>query len=80
MDMVSRYDPKTFAVSVQYADPEVFNPELFQRLIDNIRRHTLRTSEQGKQLQISIGIWYGHDMDPAPTADDIIERAQKASK
>lgn len=80
MDMVARYDLNTFAISLQYSDPDSFNPNLFQRLIENIRRHTLQTTDQGKQLSISVGVWHGHDLDPAPTVEDIIRRALKASK
>ena len=79
MDMVSRYNDNTFAVSLYYQDPQAFNPDLFQRLIQNIRRHTLQTSTQGKKLRISIGIWHGHDMQPTPSVEDIIEYAKKAS-
>ena len=78
MDMVSRFNMNTFAVSIQYEDPEVFNPDLFQRLIQNIKRHTLQTTDQGKQLYISIGIWHGHDLDPAPTVSEIIDYANNA--
>lgn len=79
LDMVSRFNPNTFAVSVQYEDPEVFNPDLFQRLIQNIKRHTLQTTDQGKQLTISIGVWHGHNLDPPPTVAEIIDSAQQAS-
>ena len=79
VDMVSRFNLNTFAVSVQYADPQAFNPDLFDRLIQSIKRHTMQTTDQGKQLHISIGIWHGHDLDPAPSASDIIGYARKAS-
>ena len=80
MDMVSRYNFNTFAVSVQYPDPQAFNPELFQRLINNIKRHTMQTTDQGKRLQISVGIWHGHDLDPAPAVAEVIGFAHQASK
>lgn len=78
LDMVSRFDSNVFAVSLQFADPAAFSSELFQRLTQNIRRHTLQTSAQGRQLKISVGSWHGHGLDPAPTVDDIIDRARKA--
>jgi PleD family two-component response regulator len=78
MDMVSRYDTKTFAVLVQYQDPQAFNLGLFDRLIDSIKRHTKHTTDQGGQLQISIGIWHGHELDPAPGLAEIIGYAQQA--
>lgn len=80
MDIVSRYDSNVFAVLVQYPDPEVFNLDLFTRLTENVRRQTLQTSDQGDKLQISIGIWHGHELDPAPGLDDIISRAKQASE
>lgn len=80
MDMVSRFSAKAFAVSVHYQDPEAFNTDLFQRLIQNIKRHTLQTSDQGKQLQISIGIWHSHDLEPPPGFEEIVELACNASK
>ncbi len=78
MDMVSRFNMNTFAVSVQYQDPAVFNPGLFDRLIQSIKRHTLQTTDQGKQLHISIGVWHGHDFDETPSVTDIISSAQQA--
>jgi PleD family two-component response regulator len=78
MDIVSRYDHNTFAVLVQYQDPEVFNLDLFSRLIDNIKRQTLQTSAQGQDLQISIGTWHGHELDPAPGLAEIIAHAKQA--
>ncbi|MEM7564672.1 MAG: response regulator [Pseudomonadota bacterium] len=80
MDMVSRFNMNTFAVSIQYDDPDVFNPELFHRLTNNIKRHTLQTTDQGKQLFISIGTWFGHDLDPVPSVSDIIDYATRASE
>jgi len=78
MDMVSRFNINTFAVSVQYQDPEIFNPDLFDRLIRSIKRHTMQATDQGKQLDISIGVWHGHGMDPAPSVAEIIKLAHQA--
>lgn len=78
MDIVSRYDRNTFAVLVQYQDPKVFNLDLFSRLVDNIKRQTRQTSDQGQGLQISIGTWHGHELDPAPSMAEIIARAKQA--
>ena len=80
MDLVSRYSFSTFAVAVQYPEPKAFNPELFQRLIHNIKRHTLQTTDEGKRLQISVGVWHGHDFDPAPTVTEIISFAYQVSE
>ena len=79
MDMVSRYSMSTFAVLVHYRDPRGFSVELFDRLIDSIRRHTSQTSDQGNTLNISIGVWHGHEFDPAPTVAEIVAHAQKAN-
>jgi PleD family two-component response regulator len=78
MDMVARFNSGTFAVLVQYQDPQKFNGELFDRLISSIKRHTMQTTDQGKQLNISIGVWQGHEFDPAPSATDIIGLAHQA--
>ncbi len=78
MDMVSRFNTNTFAVSVQYQDPEVFNPKMFDRLIQNIRRHSRQANSQDSQPGISVGIWYGHDFDPAPSVSEIIAKAHEA--
>ena len=78
MDMVSRFNINTFAVSVQYQDPDIFNPDLFDRLIRSIKRHTMQATDQGKQLDISIGVWHGHGMDPAPSVSEIIKLAHQA--
>jgi len=78
LDVVSRYDRNTFAVLVHYQDPEVFNLDLFSRMIDNVKRQTRQTSNQGEALQISIGTWHGHELDPAPSLNHIIDQAKKA--
>ena len=77
-DMVSRFNINTFAVLVQYQDVEKFNTDLFSRLINSIKRHTMQTTDQGKQLSISIGVWHDHDFDPAPSVAEIIELAHQA--
>jgi len=78
MDVVSRFNSNTFAALVQYQDPEKFSADLFSRLINSIKRHTMQTTDQGKQLSISIGVWYGHDFDPTPSVAEIIDLAQQA--
>ncbi len=78
MDMVSRYDLNTFAVLVQYQDPNAFNLGLFDRLIDSIKRHTQQTTDEGNKLEISIGIWHGHELEPAPGLAEIIGYARQA--
>jgi len=78
MDMVSRFNINTFAVSVYYQDPQAFNPNLFDRLIHSIKRHTMQTTDQGKQLHISIGVWHGHELDETPSTLDILSSAHQA--
>jgi hypothetical protein len=72
MDRVFRFDSNTFAVSIQYQEPNDFNLDMFARLVDNVKRHTRQTSDQGKQLKMSVGMWQGHGLDSAPTAEEII--------
>lgn len=76
MDLLSRVNLNTFAVSIFYQDPLVFNLEMFQRLVKNIKRHTHQTSDEGKPLQISAGVWFGHDFKIVPGVADIIASAQ----
>lgn len=80
MDMVSRFDSGTFAVSIYYEDPEVFNVDLFDRLIESIKRHTHETSDEGKPLKISIGIWHGHELDSSSSAAEILSKTQTKLK
>ena len=80
MDLVARYNKTTFAVLVHYQDPQAFNLELFQRLIENVKRQSQPTTEQGQKLQISLGIWYGHELDPAPSLADIMRHAKQACR
>ena len=80
MDLVARYNKNTFAVLVQYQDPQSFNLDLFERLVENVQRQAQTTSEQGLKLQISLGIWHGHELDPAPALDDIIRHARQACR
>ena len=78
MDLVSRYDNWTFAVSMQYEDPDAFNLDLFERIVDSIKRHIPQINDPQQALQISIGIWHGHSFDPAPSFAEIIDGAQQA--
>jgi len=75
MDMVCRFDVDTFAVTIYYPDPEVFDNVMFQRLVESVKRHTRQTSDQGEQLTISVGMWHGHELDPPPVVEDIIALA-----
>ena len=77
MDRVFRFDVNTFAVTIQYQEPDDFNLDMFQRLVDNIKRHTRQTSDQGKQLDMSVGVWHGHGLDPVPSVGEIIALVQK---
>lgn len=79
LDMVSRYDTNTFAVALCYQEPLVFDTNMFQRLISSIKRYTNDTSDEGKPMNMSVGVWHGHEFDPRPTVADIISAAQDAS-
>ena len=78
MDLLSRLNANTFAVSIFYPDPLVFKLEMFQRLVSNIKRHTHQTSDEGKHLQISTGIWHSHDFEIMPSVADIVSSAQNS--
>lgn len=78
MDMVSRFNIKTFAVSIYYEDPDVFNPNIFKRLLETIKRHTRETNDRGNRIKITIGVWHSHIMTPVPTVTDIVASAQEA--
>jgi PleD family two-component response regulator len=78
MDMVARFSLNSFAVAVHYQDPQAFNLQLFERLVHSIRRHTLLTTDQGKQFTFSIGVWHGHELQPAPKVAEIIGYANQA--
>jgi two-component system cell cycle response regulator len=80
MDLVARYNKNTFAVLVQYQDPQAFNLDMFDRLINNVQRQSQPTTSQGQKLQISIGIWHDHELDPAPSLSDIINHAKQACR
>jgi len=80
MDLVSRYNKNTFAVLVHYQDPQAFNLDMFERLIDNIQRQSQPTTEQGAKLQISLGVWHGHELDPEPSMSEIIAHAKQACR
>ncbi len=79
LDLVSRFNSNTFAISVHYQDPLVFKVEMFQRLISNIKRHTHETSDEGERLQISAGVWQASEFNPCPTVTEAIAGAQNAS-
>lgn len=78
MDLVSRFNINTFAVSMFYADPTAFNIDVFHRLIASIKRHTHATSDEGKPLNISAGIWHAHSFDPQPSVNEVIASAQNS--
>jgi hypothetical protein len=76
--MVARFNLNTFAVAVHYLDPETYNPEMFERLIQNIKRYTNETSDQGNRLKIAVGICHYHIFEPAPTISEITSAAHQA--
>ena len=78
MDLVARFDTRTFAVSLQYPDPEAFNLDLFARLIAGVKRQIAGSGADEDSIRISLGVWHGHDFDPAPRFADIIEKARQA--
>jgi len=78
MDLLSRLNANTFAVSIFYPNPVVFNEGVFQRLVENIKRHTHQTSDEGKPLQISAGAWHSHNFKIVPSVTDIISSAQNS--
>ncbi len=78
--MVARFNLNNFAVAVHYQDPDNFNPELFERLVHSIRRHTMQSTDQDRQFAFSIGIWHGHDLDPTPAVAEIIGYANQARR
>lgn len=78
LDMVARFDQNTFAIAVHYINPETYNPEMFERLIQNIKRHTHETSDQGNRLKIAVGTWHSHVFEPAPTINEITSAAREA--
>ena len=80
MDTVSRFNCNTFAVSLYYENPKTFSVDLFYRLIESIKRHTHQTSDEGKPLNISTGIWYGHELEPRPSVEEIISKAENTLK
>jgi len=77
MDRVFRFDVNTFAVTIHYQEADEFNLDMFQRLVDNIKRHTRQTSDQGKALEMSVGVWHGHGLDPVPSVGEIIASVLK---
>ena len=77
MDMVARFDPGTFAIALHYADPSIFNLDLFSRLLEGIKRHLAGSGEGDNPPRISLGIWHGHEFDPAPTCAEIIAQAKR---
>jgi len=78
MDMVSRFNTKTFAVSIYYEDPEVFDPNIFKRLLETIKQHTRETNDRGKPIKLTIGVWHSHIMAPIPAVTDIVTSAQES--
>lgn len=78
LDMVARFNLNTFAVAVHYLDPETYNPKMFERLIQNIKRYTNETSDQGNRLKIAVGICHYHIFEPAPTISEITSAAHQA--
>ncbi|MFT5505558.1 MAG: two-component system cell cycle response regulator [Gammaproteobacteria bacterium] len=76
LDMVARFSTTVFAVAVHYADSRVFSPEMFDRLLNNIKRHTLQTSDQGKKLKLKLATWHSHEFDPPPAIENIFQSVQ----
>ncbi len=78
MDLVSRFNVNTFAVSIFYTNPAAFNVDVYHRLIASIKRHTRTTSDEGKPLNISVGVWHAHSLDSPPSVNEVIASAQNS--
>ncbi len=78
MDLVSRFNVNTFAVSVFFSDTTASSADVIHRLIASIKRHTHATSDEGKPLNISVGIWHSHSFDQQPSVNEVIASAQNS--
>ncbi len=78
MDLVSRFNVNTFAVSIFYTNPAAFNVDVYHRLVASIKRHTRTTSDEGKPLNISVGVWHAHSLDSPPSVNEVIASAQNS--
>jgi PleD family two-component response regulator len=76
MDEIARIDSHTFAVALLYADPNLFNTDMFKRSTTSILNHTHLLTDQGKKLKLSIACWNTHEFDPLPSVPYVLEQAE----
>lgn len=80
MDHIARYDNFTFALALVYTNQIIFNPNVFERGIKNILKHTHQQSDQGKKLNLSIASWYSSQFEPTPEVSKILDNLEKNLK
>ncbi len=68
LDQVARYDDNSFAIAVLFADPKIFNSNMFERSTDSILRHTREMTDDGHRLLVSSASGNIEHFDPAPDA------------
>lgn len=76
MDEIARIDSNTFAIALIYADPNMFNTDMFRRSTSSILKHTHMLSNQGKKLKLSIACWNTDEFDPIPSVPDVLKQAE----
>ncbi len=69
LDQVARYDDNSFAIAVLFADPAIFNPDMFERSTRSILRHTREMTDDGHRLGISSASSHIEHFDPSPDAN-----------
>ena len=72
LDQIARYDDRTFAIALNYGNQDNFQPEIFQRSIASILKHTHQKAGNDEKLQISMGYRFLQQFDPLPEVSDIL--------
>jgi PleD family two-component response regulator len=76
MDEIARIDSHTFAIALLYADPNLYNTDMFKRSTTSILKHTHMLTDQGKKLKLSIACWNTNEFDPLPSVPYVLEQAE----
>ncbi len=76
LDQIARYDDRTFAIALTYGNQDNFQPEIFQRSIASILKHTHQKADDDEKLQISMGYRVQQQFDPLPEVSDILQQLE----
>jgi len=78
LDTVCRINSSTFAIVFYLDDSENYNPQIFSRLLNNIKNRTREMDDTGQSLNFLSHLQINSHFEPLPTPESIINTTMDA--